>query len=51
MDNKFGQSPGSQVNDNKATDGKGAKVNLEQQAQDAGLKPINLFPLRDLPLI
>ena len=43
MDNKFGQAPGFQANDNKASDGTGTRIDLEQQAQNAGVQPINLF--------
>lgn len=45
MDNNLGQASGFQTNDNKAFDDTMSKNDMEQQAQNAGIQPINLFPL------
>ena len=40
-----GQASGFQAKDSKAFDGTGTWIDMEEQTPNAGVQPINLFPL------
>ena len=51
MNNNFGQTSGFQKYDNKSFDCTGTRLDMEQPTQNAGVQPINLFPLQDLSVL